>query len=129
MKKILLIDDEPVFNFLHTEIILSSDVDCEIETALNGQQALDIIGKNFKQDNRIHDVIFIDINMPIMNGFEFISSFETLEVVKKGKTILAVVSSSLNVRDEEQARLLGIKHYFSKPLTEVDVLNVLDIKR
>src|SRR5688572_12967290 len=101
MKKILLIDDEPVFNFLHTEIILSSDVDCEIETALNGQQALDIIGKNFKQDNRIHDVIFIDINMPIMNGFEFISSFETLEVVKKGKTILAVVSSSLNVRDEE----------------------------
>lgn len=127
-KKILLIDDEPVFNFLHTEIILSADIDCEIETALNGRQGLDIISKNIKQDNRIHDVIFVDINMPVMDGFEFISSFETIEGSNKEKTILAVVTSSLNRRDEEQARSLGIKHYFSKPLTEVDVLQIMGME-
>lgn len=76
-RHILIVDDSPYNLFVMKEIMGSlenaaSDVTFEIETAMNGQEALEVISLNISKDNRMikFDLIFIDLRMPILDGFQ-----------------------------------------------------------
>jgi CheY-like chemotaxis protein len=116
MKKVLLIDDDSVTNFINKKLIENSGLAGEIVVAQNGKQGLDILlSSNF--NNPLPDVILLDINMPILNGFQFLQRLKELEVDLMQTIKIAILSSSDSSDDIARARSLGITHYYTKPVT------------
>ncbi len=117
---VVVIDDDDINNFLCEKVIKSSGVSERMRSYLNGRVAMDDIEKAISE-NRTEDipsVIFLDINMPVMNGWEFLDALEPL-VKKHGlATKVAILSSSVFQKDKERAdKYEVVVDYISKPLS------------
>lgn len=109
--KILLVDDDHGVNFLNRHILQECGLQGPVEVAINGQLALEAIAAGFKPD-----VIFLDINMPVMDGFEFLEHFKTMPEMYNGVKVY-MLTSSLRESDKSTALTYGcVKGYLEKPL-------------
>ncbi|MDQ3393323.1 MAG: response regulator [Bacteroidota bacterium] len=115
LNRILLVDDDELFNYIHKEILKNLKVAGKIEVAINGREAL----KFFKEDNaeQYPDLVLLDIDMPIMNGFEFLQEMSDnfKNILETTKVIM--LTSSLNERDMKKANEYNVSGYLNKPLT------------
>ena len=122
VKKVLLVDDDHISNFINTRVLSRLGIIKELHTALNGQDALKQI--NESDLNGLPEVIFVDLNMPVMDGFQFIEAFSKLDHTKTDNVKIIVVTSSEDPKDMKRAKLLGIKDYLVKPMKEADILRI-----
>ncbi len=121
---IVLIDDDFTTNYLHKKIISKSEIDLPIEVANNGKEGIDkLLALNETINNKDTLVlIFLDINMPIMDGWGFLEIFNEIKSTLNFSTNLFIVSSSINPDDENRAKSNPtVLDYLPKPLT-VDML-------
>ena len=121
MKKfefILLIDDDPIANFLTERLLSKIQISERIETALNGNQAFDIIQEHCSQGHSCPDLILVDINMPVMSGIEFLKLFKEKDFRDSEKSVIVVLSTTTSTRDHKEILSYGVKHILQKPLTE-----------
>lgn len=125
MKNILLVDDDAIFNYLNTKLIQHIGVAGEIHTALNGEEAIRLINEYFQGSRATPDVILLDLNMPIMDGFGFIDAFRKLPIPGIGKVKIVIVTSSSNPKDMARAKEMGITTYLTKPVLEEDLRKAL----
>jgi len=109
MKTIFLIDDDEDDQFLFKEALASFTPISTIEVAINGRLALDrLMANDFRPE-----IIFVDLNMPVMKGFEFLEHFKK---DSRFKTIpIGIYSTSNLSSDVEQSKLLGARFFFTKP--------------
>lgn len=115
---ILLVDDDPDDNFLHQMIIEDSGFCEHVRIAENGIQALSYLTQTEASNYVRPDIILLDINMPGMNGFEFLQAYSSLPSHLKAKVVLMMLTTSLNPDDKRKAQAYGIIDSFkSKPLT------------
>jgi CheY-like chemotaxis protein len=121
MKTVLLVDDDPIFHFLNAKIIEVANVSCEVKSVQDGRQAIQLL-----QDGYRPQFIFLDLDMPHMNGFQFIDAFHKLTVPEKENITIVVLTSSETVEEQNRVSSLGVRHYLSKPLTETAVKSLLD---
>lgn len=127
MQKFLLVDDDEIFHLLGIRTLQSIGLtDNQIQTALNGRQALEIFNN---PGGKLPDIILLDLNMPIMNGFEFLEVFGKLSVEKRNDAKIVVLTSSDNPLDIERAMKLGATQYLTKPLTEDMLCTVLEMPK
>jgi CheY-like chemotaxis protein len=127
-KNIMLVDDDKIFNFLSEKTITSLGLANEIHFASNGEQALQIL-KLYKEGKvQKPDIIFLDIDMPVMNGYEFIEAFAELDIPDKQLITIVVLTSSINPDDIERAKQLGIKYYFNKPLSKEEIKKLIGLE-
>lgn len=124
---ILLIDDDRATNFLHEMVLSEMSVADEIIAVESGMEALkyltSIEGGKYPQP----DLIFLDINMPVMNGWEFLEEYEKLDKSAKARFVLMMLTTSLNPDDHETAKTLPlVSGFLSKPLTPKMVQDVLE---
>jgi CheY-like chemotaxis protein len=125
MKKInciLLIDDNPADNEFHKIRITKADVCNHIHVALSGPEALEYIKKAGEspqsEDYPKPDLIFLDINMPGMNGFEFLEEYKKLEPKLKSKVVIVMLTNSLNPDDQKRAMATKeVSEFQNKPLS------------
>ena len=115
MKSFLLIEDDDIFNLIHNQLILQSYPTAKITIFKYAQQALDYL---ISDSENMPDVIFLDLNMPEMNGFEFIDllidHFDQNRITSK----LYLVSSTLDHRDKDRAKSYScVDGLIDKPLT------------
>lgn len=130
MKKInciLLVDDNPADNAFHKIVINKAEVTNHIQIVNNGKEAIDYIIKAGEQNQPesfpIPDIIYLDINMPKMNGFEFLEEYEKLENRLKSKVVIIMLTTSLNPDDKERALATKeVTEFQNKPLT-VEILH------
>lgn len=115
-KHILLVDDEEVSNFLAKKLIERVKQNCHIDSVNNGDQALGFINVSYASNLPLPDFIFLDLNMPILDGFGFLQAFNQLTIPLKEKIQIIVVSSSLDHKDSVRAKELGAAKFMSKPL-------------
>ena len=117
IEKILLVDDDEVSNFVTERTLLSSWDHLEVSTVTNGQLA-----KDFLINNDDPDVILLDLNMPLMNGLEFLEVFES-EISSSAKV---VILSTSNRREDKEAALKfeSVVGYIEKPVS-VSVLETM----
>jgi CheY-like chemotaxis protein len=115
MKRVLLVDDDPTCNFLCTKFLETLDSSIESSFALNGKQALDLL-VDYKR-HPLPDVILLDLNMPVMNGFEFLNAFRDLRIPGQSKVQIVILSSSDDPVDIRKAGEMGIHHYITKPIS------------
>lgn len=122
-KNVLLVDDDYIFNFLNQSILERIGVTNEIYTALNGKEALGLLG--YSSDQRfVPDIILLDLNMPIMDGFSFLEAFKNLNIPDKGNVTIVIVTSSEDPKDIMKAKEMGIEYYLPKPVSEADLRKV-----
>lgn len=121
MKRIVLIDDDATTNYLNKLIIERSDLVDEVLSFDSAQEALSF----FNQDNSSEDeaLVLLDINMPIMSGWQFLDQYQTMQ--NKGSNKIVILTSSINPADKQMAEeKVGILDYKSKPLS-IDMVNEL----
>jgi CheY-like chemotaxis protein len=125
MKKILLVDDDAICNFLSMKTMERLGFHNEIQTALNGKQALDVLKDDYNIDHALPDVIFLDLNMPIMGGFAFLEALQKANLPGKEKMQIIIVSSSEDPEDIRRSKEFGISTYLAKPLRDESLMKVL----
>ncbi len=115
---ILLIDDDEVTNFLNRKIIEQSHITERIEVKLNGQEALDFLNDKVMGDHALPCLILLDINMPVMDGWEFMQAYTKEAIDQKKKMSIVMLSTSSNPDDIKRAKSLpSVRAFKSKPLT------------
>lgn len=124
--RILLVDDDEINNFISIKLIKKVLLNTEISACLNGKFAIDeLIEINRKDPAALPDYILLDINMPIMNGWEFLDEYEKLDIDIAGKTKIYIISSSVFSNDISKAKTYrSVKDFISKPLN-IEKINEL----
>ncbi len=126
LEKILLVDDDEVTNLLHQRRISRCGFAKSIDTATDGQAALDYLRLCAEKNEKPPDLVLLDINMPRMNGFEFLNAFEALppEVTKQQHIVM--VSTSNLKQDKARAELdRNVRGYETKPLMDDDLERIV----
>lgn len=112
--KYILIDDDPIINLVHKKVIKKMDEEAEITDFISGIMALNYLKNNTPRQN---EIVLLDINMPEMNGFEFLESLLKNKDIDTNNLNIFILTSSLNSKDKEEATKFPIlKGYLEKPL-------------
>lgn len=123
---IMLIDDNKVDNFFHERVIRKNNAATIVICKESGQEALDYL---LQGDKTVRpNLIFLDINMPGMNGWEFIEHYKKLDPALQKSMIVVMLSTSQNPDDKELAQTYGVFAAFkSKPLTKEMLEEIIDL--
>lgn len=121
-----IIDDDPIFVYGTKRIIKEVDFATSILVYGNGQEALDGLKKLCMAREPLPDVIFLDLNMPILNGWEFLDEFKNCKSKRSKKIIIYIISSSVDPRDLERVKNYEqVDTYILKPITPDDLAKIL----
>src|SRR5688500_15387847 len=132
LKNILLVDDDEMTNIVNSDLIKSLGITENVSIVFNGREALDYLVRAHESpapDGFIRpDLILLDINMPVMNGFQFLEDYYYMLGHKKLSTIVTMLTTSL-IKDEVSKALSMdhiVKGYIEKPLTKEIVMQIYD---
>lgn len=126
LKNILLIDDSEGDNFYHARKIKKMGITDNIHTCFSGQEALEYLKSELEGIHPQPTLIFLDINMPGMNGWEFLEEYEKLEMAQQGEVVLTMLSNSIDERDKTKAEnFKAIQGFYSKPLNDDYLTSIL----
>jgi CheY-like chemotaxis protein len=124
---VLLVDDDDVARFLWKKVIESSDTDVEVKECFNGLEALNFLKTNWNQPLLLPDIIFLDLNMPVMNGLTFLDEFMALNENSDKKIKIYVLSSSIIPSEiEEVKNRQAVSGFINKPLKKEKFEKVLE---
>jgi len=127
-RSVLLIEDNDIDNRINKIIIQSSDFAGTVHVATSAASGLCFLKNAVSKPEEIPDVIFLDLNMPEMNGFDFLDMFEQLDETITQKSKIIIVTSSVNSGDHILAlRNPHVNHYLRKPLNTAQLLALADL--
>ena len=114
-KSILLIDDNAADNRYNQIILEEMNIVDTIEVADNAPDALKLLDDDGHQQP---ELILLDINMPKMNGWEFLEAYKKMHLDERSKKIVVVLTTSMNPEDKKKAdEISGVAEFNIKPLT------------
>ncbi len=119
---VMLVDDNETDNFISKRIIEITKFSNRVEAKNSGKSALDYLKANQHSPENLPSIIFLDINMPIVDGFVFLYEFEKFSELVRNKCKVIILSSSDNKRDID--KIVNNNHvikFITKPLTEVSL--------
>jgi len=129
---VLLVDDNESDNFLHERVIEKSGITDHVVIAMNGKEALDYLQAKHELNSSTNtepspELILLDINMPVMDGWEFLEAYQKIQEVQTGKTEIIILTTSLNPSDKTKAdEILSPGRYYNKPLTLPMILDIME---
>ncbi len=113
-KSVFLIDDEEVFHWITKQFIEKVSDEVEVTSCYNGQEGIDAL----TDQKGTPDLIMVDINMPVANGWMFLDSYAELDSRANPSAGVYVVSSSIDPEDVNKAKSYPfVKDFISKPVT------------
>lgn len=132
MKKIqhiLFVDDDNISSYINRAVLEEMQVAENLHWLNDGQEALDYLkqrcAEGGQRKNACNDLVFLDLNMPQINGFEFLESLQHLAGIDTLGLYIVMLTSSWHSRDLEKARTYAIQDYLIKPLTAEKVAEVV----
>jgi CheY-like chemotaxis protein len=124
LDSILFIDDDPITLMLCKMVIKKASFSNEIATSKNGEEALQYFNtlKQINSNNEFKkqpQLIFLDLNMPVMGGWEFLESFSTSDYADYNKTKVIILSSTIDPEDLEKSKKYPmVIDFLSKPISK-----------
>ncbi|GAA4308392.1 response regulator [Nibribacter koreensis] len=123
---VMLVDDDDTTNFVNKRLLVKLGVAKEILVKKNGVEALEYLREAEEEGskNPYPDMIFLDLKMPVMDGFKFLDEYHKQER-RKGMIILMLTSSASFYDLERLKHYEHVKKHFSKALTENDIKDIM----
>ncbi|WP_299989156.1 response regulator [uncultured Pontibacter sp.] len=127
---VLLVDDDDTTNYLNKRLLTDMKVAKEILVLKNGKEAIDYLSKACSETSdgatKCPDLIFLDIKMPTMDGFEFLEEYQRKGLDAGDHVIILMLTSSASFYDLERIKSFKkVKKHYSKALTNHDVKEIL----
>jgi CheY-like chemotaxis protein len=124
MKRVYIIDDDDIFVFLTRKIIERSEANVVVYVFSNGHEALEHIKAIATDPKLLPDLILVDLNMPVMDGWEFLSAYQELELAKNIQ--LYILTSSISPYEVERAKhIREVREFIVKPMVGKKFLNII----
>jgi CheY-like chemotaxis protein len=127
-RTVMLIDDNEIDNLINQKMIEAASIADNIYTHTGAKSAIEFL-KNMEKlevaEKVLPDVIFLDIDMPLMDGFQFLDEFEKLSNVAKRKCKIVMLTSSINPQDFNRSKKYeNVKLYLNKPLSHESIIKL-----
>nr|WP_315258564.1 response regulator [uncultured Flavobacterium sp.] len=124
---IICIDDDPITLMLFKKVVQKASFAKEITNAMNGEEAITFINSITNEDKK-PKLIFLDLNMPIMGGWEFLDLFNNSNYYHLDNTKVIILTSTIDPEDIKKSKTYpNVIEFLSKPIT-VEMLNYLNSK-
>jgi two-component system chemotaxis response regulator CheY len=123
---VFVIDDDKIFHFIIKKLLLSNNIDISPSFFENGLEAIEEIKKKIEKGENPPDLILLDINMPVLDGWQFLDEFKLLKNALNKEIIIYIISSSDNNIDRSRATDFKdeVKNYFLKPMSIDDIKTI-----
>ena len=130
IKSISVVDDDPITIFGIKKILTSLNVCDTIETYSNGKEAIDAIKDTMAIGGELPDIIFLDINMPIMDGWQFLREFISLPLKKRIR--VNIITSSIDPYDKQnwekyKAATQHLIDFRNKPIKRTEIEEITKV--
>lgn len=123
LHKILLVDDDTITNFMNERLLKKLNISEEVKVSINGLEALNYI-KDESSSKECPELIFLDINMPVMNGIEFLESFKDCNCCER-KPVVVILTTSSDPGDLDKiSNFPFVGGFLNKPLTEQKIQDI-----
>src|SRR5258707_11459303 len=127
-RTVMLIDDNEIDNLINQKMIEAASIAENIYTHTGAKSAIEFL-KNMEKmdvaDKVLPDVIFLDIDMPLMDGFQFLDEFEKLSNGVRKKCRIVMLTSSINPQDFTRSKkYVSVRQYLNKPLTNESIVKL-----
>jgi CheY-like chemotaxis protein len=127
-KTIWVVDDDPIYQIIMKKIILKSNIFSSAYSFTNGKEAIDSLKQIILKDEKIPDIILLDIEMPILDGWGFMDEMTILKSRIDVPIQIYISSSSIAIEDKERAKNnCGILGYMCKPVTLDDLIKIASV--
>ena len=128
MKKLVktsIVDDDRIYIFGLTKLIEMNSFCEELQVFKNGKEAIDSFINDIEEGIQLPEVILLDINMPVMDGWEFLEEYAKVKHKIKNKVKIYMVSSSVNLSDLDKAKSYeDVVDYVIKPIKSADLQKI-----
>jgi len=126
LKKAMIIDDDELNNYICSKIITYSGFANNTVDFTNAKVAFDHLIKIINQNpNELPEIIFLDLSMPVLDGWSFLEEYEKLDRTYKDKIYLSILTTSVFKRDKDKAkRHADVNTYLCKPLSTDELYRI-----
>jgi CheY-like chemotaxis protein len=125
---VYIVDDDPVFRFATSKTITLCYPQLQIKTFVDGLQIIEHL--KVLEDSDLPGYIFLDINMPQMNGWQFLESYKSLRKMEQSGTRIFMLSSSIDPSDIERSNFNPlVEKYLVKPLSPEMIFSIFQERR
>jgi CheY-like chemotaxis protein len=128
LAKVLLVDDDHIITFLHTQLLKRFLVVEQLLVAHNGLEALQTLEQTCAESDTLGEpmLVLLDLNMPVMNGLQFLETYQQHPLAQQCRLVIVVLTTAEYSRDLERIRALAIAtDILTKPLTQEKVETIL----
>lgn len=129
MKKIetfCIVDDDDIYQFTTSLLLKKTDLVNKIIVFSNGLKAINFLKDEMGNKENIPDVLFLDINMPVMDGWEFLEEYLLIKPMMPKTVVIYMVSSSVDEKDVLKAKSISaLSGYLVKPISSQNIMEVI----
>ncbi|MDN4165404.1 response regulator [Cytophagales bacterium LB-30] len=123
--KVMIVDDDEINNFICSKLIKEAALSNQVVSFTQAQKALEYLKGQLEMGHELPAVIFLDISMPIMDGWDFLKEYAQLNEQKTKNTRLFMLSSSVHEEDIRKAESFKqVEKYLTKPMTFNTILQI-----
>ncbi len=126
INSLYLVDDDDIYRFLTGKIIKESHLVDKVWMYTNGQEAIESLSKSIQSNEKLPQIILLDLTMPVMDGWEFLDEFNVLKSYTDELISIYIVSSSISPKDIAKVQeYKSVKDFVIKPITKEKFLDLL----
>ncbi|WP_395047985.1 response regulator, partial [Flavobacterium sp.] len=129
MKKIntfCIIDDDDIYQLTTSVLLKRTDLVNKIIVFSNGLKAINFLKDEMGNKENIPDILFLDVNMPVMDGWEFLEEYLLIKPMMPKRVVIYMVSSSVDEKDVLKAKSISaLSGYLVKPISSQNIMEVI----